>query len=260
MAVNLLTAIAATSGASVAVENIPKCLPLLWLHPDLQELLQGDVAQLQTDTKTADEDTEKGAGDIEPADTGGDSLPVLPPRLTLDAVDPSSIVSTMTSPAFNVLAGATVDYYAAPTHTTGSSKTERAKSGNNACQGYGSWMSVRFNVFDEDISEECVKALTSLSFLELVTARDYFRSVLRFFEPFIRDDGTRVGSITLLCQHLLSVYQFFPDDVHLEYVLIETLIMMIIQVPSWNPSLVERVILELCVQSPQIPSVLAVGA
>jgi hypothetical protein len=244
---NILTSINATAGASLSAENVPNCLLLLWYHPDLQEPLQKDVAQLPTTV------TE---GDVEAVST---TSPALPPRLVLDTVDTSALHATIVSDAFRVLAGPVVDYYAAPTRTTGNSKTERAKTGNNSSGGYGSWMAVRFNVFDEDISEDCVKALTSLTFLELVTARDYFRSVLRFFEPFIRDDGTRVGSIQLLCQHLLSVFQFFPADAHLEYILLETLLMMVVQVPSLNHSLVERVVLELCVQAPQAPAVLAVG-
>lgn len=246
---NILTSIEATGGASVAPENIPKCLLLLWLHPDLQEPLQKEVAQ----PAAAGED------DSEAVEAAAEAAPRLPPRITLDAIDASAIGSTLLSNPFAVLAGHVVDYYAGPTHTTGSSKTERAKSGNNAASGYGSWMSVRFNVFDEDISGDCVKALTSLTLLELVTARDYFRSVLRFFEPFIRDDGTRVGSVEMLCSHLLSVFQFFPADAHLEYVLLDTLLMMIVQVPALNLSLVERVVLELCVQSPLVPAVLAVG-
>lgn len=243
MADNILTSINATAGASLSAENVPKCLLLLWYHPELQDPLQKDVAQLPS------------SADSEEASP----VSVLPPRIVLESVDTSAIHATIVSDAFKVLAGPVVDYYAAPTHTTGNSKTERAKTGNNSSGGYGSWMAVRFNVFDEDISTDCIKALTSLTFLELVTARDYFRSVLRFLEPFIRDDGTRVGSIQLLCQHLLSVFQFFPADVHLEYILLETLLMMIVQVPSLNHSLVERVLLELCVQSPQAPAVLAVG-
>jgi hypothetical protein len=168
------------------------------------------------------------------------------------------IESIFQSVEFGILAGPASDcQIPAIIKPTDKIITERQKYVSNASSGYSSWMDLRFNIWDEDMDPNCVKALTSLSLLELTTARDYFRSTIRFFEPFIRDDGTRVGSINLLYQHLVSVFQFFHQDAKMEYLLMETLLMLLLQIPSLNSNLIQRIFLELCSQSNSIPPILA---
>mmetsp|Transcript_24976 Transcript_24976/g.36851 ORF Transcript_24976/g.36851 Transcript_24976/m.36851 type:complete len:1091 (+) Transcript_24976:65-3337(+) len=239
---DILTSVHETNGASMDSTSVPKCLLLVWMAEELQEELRKDVAQVVPGTPQEGVEVH-------------DAPASLPPRLIL-SITPSDLETILTSTSFALMAGPSGDGYLAASTAVGS-KTERAKFSNNSATGYASWMSLRFNLFDEEMGQHATTALTTLSLLELVTARDYFRSVLRFFEPFIRDDGTCVGSITLLCSHLASVNQFFPSDAHLEYVLVETLLLMILQVPAVNPCLVQRVTLELCQQSPEIPPVLA---
>lgn len=126
--------------------------------------------------------------------------------------------------------------------------------------GYAAWMAPRFNTCTEDMGQNSIAAITNLSLVELVTARDYFRTIIRFFEPYIRDDGTRVGSFELISKHLMSVFQFFPEDSHLEYVLVETLLLMVVQLPALNENLVHRLLLDLCRHSSSmIPQAIVTG-
>jgi hypothetical protein len=186
------------------------------------------------------------------------SPPNLPSRLTLSSNQITEIETIFHSVEFVILAGPASDcQIPAIIKPTDKIITERQKYVSNASSGYSSWMDLRFNLWDEEMDPDCVKALTSLSLLELTTARDYFRSTIRFFEPFIRDDGTRVGSINLLYQHLVAVYQFFHQDAKMEYLLMETLLMLLLQIPSLNTNLIQRIILELCTQSNTIPPILA---
>lgn len=133
---------------------------------------------------------------------------------------------------------------------------ERKKFVSNSSSGYSSWVHLRFNIWDEEICPNSTTALTNLSLLELTVARDYYRSVLRFFEPFIRDDGTKVGSLNLLYQHLVSIDQFFPENSQMEYLLMETLLLQLLQIPSLNSNLIQRVTFELCANSTKIPPIL----
>jgi hypothetical protein len=168
-----------------------------------------------------------------------------------------AVRGAMMTSGFSAMAGPEADYYRQP--------SDRDKTLSNSSAGYAAWVGLRLNLFDEEAVDEAqastsIAALTGLSFLELAFVRDFFRSTLRFFEPFMRDNGTSVGSFDLLFKHLNSVQILFPTGMHLEYVLIETLLLMVVQVPPLNACLVQRVVLELCTRDPAVYApVLAVG-
>lgn len=234
-------------------ENAPKCLLLIWLAPQFQDILSKPIAQPLTPPE------ESSMEGTTPTPSSASSQLFLSLNL-------SELNLILLSKEFNVLAGPASDCQLPlpPAIVSGGSAvtTERQKFVSNSSSGYSSWNSLRFNLWDEEMGAECVLSLTSLSLLELTIARDYYRSILRFFEPFIRDDGTRVGSINLVYQHLASVEQFFNQssaDVKIEYLLIETLILLLLQPPFLNSNLIQRIILELCSQSSTIPPILASG-
>lgn len=245
-----MTSLLKSDGNSYSHDNSPKCLLLVWQSSEFREVLSKDVAQLSNSGKVH----ESSLLIILDADHISVS------KLSISPLYLRELESILNSKEFTLLAGPAADcQLPILLKSTEKTMTERQKFVSNASSGYSSWMHLRFNIWDEEMGEGCVKSLVSLSLLELTMARDYFRSIVRFFEPFIRDDGTRVGSINLLYQHLISVFQFFDDEAHLEYLLMETLILLILQVPSLNSNLIQRIILELCAQSTSIPPIFALS-
>ena len=86
------------------------------------------------------------------------------------------------------------------------------------------------------------------------------KDILRFFEPYLRDDGQSVGSIEVLIQHLLGLSKLFPAGSHIEICILETLLCMVLQPPPHYPALIHRVFLGLCRELPNvIPVTLATG-
>eukprot|EP01041_Mallomonas_annulata_P011069 gene11069-23133_t len=120
------------------------------------------------------------------------------------------------------------------------------------------WMGLRFQLFDAESSPEAA-TLSALSPLEKHLFDDLYCDTLRLFEPVVIDDGTLIGSIELLCKHLLAVNKLLPAGVRAEYFVVEVLLLQLIQIPSRRPPLVVRVLLELCRIMPEIPPALATG-
>jgi hypothetical protein len=124
-----------------------------------------------------------------------------------------------------------------------------------------SWLRARLSIFDADTSEDCALAC-ALSAHAKFCARGYFEDLLTFFDPVVNEDGTQLGSMELLTSHLLAAFKLFPAQAHLEYLLVETLMQVLLQAPV-NTALsasVFRLVLELCRRSPQLfPPVVALG-
>jgi len=251
---------------------------LIWRNADVQAELANPLAPVPEISTTDDTPTEVASASLEPDDVVPVEKPAeiikptysnytLSPYLLIQNNDKaadgsdrdvrSAIRDAMMSKGFSANAGPEADYYRQP--------SARDKTMSNSSAGYAAWVGLRLNLFDQDAVDEtsaanAVAAITGLSFLELAFVRDFFRSTLRFFEPFMRDNGTSVGSFDLLFKHLNSVQMLFPSGMHLEYVLIETLLLMAVQVPPLNVCLVQRVIMELCTRDPAVYTpVLAVG-
>lgn len=133
------------------------------------------------------------------------------------------------------------------------------------------WNGVRFRIFDNE-SAPVATSLLALSSSDRFLLSDYYSDILTFFEPIIRDDGTRTGSIELICQHLLAVRNLVVitsegeatstdsnDELKLEYELVELLLLRILQIPPNRPTLIGRLLLELCRMHPGMPAALATG-
>lgn len=107
---------------------------------------------------------------------------------------------------------------------------------NGAAVGAGTaqWLIPRFPVFDAETSEECAACATSLTQLEKYTVMGYYRDILQFFDPYLRDDGTKVGTVDLVIAHLQAVSKMLPrgSEAHLEYLLLETMFQLVLQVPT----------------------------
>jgi hypothetical protein len=125
----------------------------------------------------------------------------------------------------------------------------------------GSWQRLRMIIFDADTSAESAKCC-GISAHAKYTARGYLEDIAVFFDPVINEDGTRLGSMELLAAHLMGVFKLFPADAHLEYLLVETLMHVLLQQPvnATLSSSVFRLLLELCRRHPQVfPPVVALG-
>lgn len=287
---NILTSVHLTDGACYnyseekagledGVDYLPRCMLLIWRNADIQTELAKPLAAVPEPVTTptaappsasldADADVEMSADEptpvVEVAKPQYSNYTLSPLLLIQNNTDPeeasdvrSALRNVMLTSGFSAMAGPEADYYRQP--------SDRDKTLSNSSAGYAAWVGLRLNLFAEDAVDEAsapsaIAAVTGLSFLQLAFVRDFFRSTLRFFEPFMRDNGTAVGSFDLLFKHLNSVQILFPKGMHLEYVLIETLLLMVVQVPPLNACLVQRVILELCTRDPAVYApVLAVG-
>lgn len=130
---------------------------------------------------------------------------------------------------------------------------------NRPGRGWSCWCTARYVICDSELCDDSAAAC-QLSLYQRHLAGEMFRAILRYFDPIIRPDGTSTGSIKLCASHLLSVFQFYKENDHIEYVLVETLLLLLLQRPANNPCLLHRVILELCAQSTPFLTALAVGA
>ena len=133
----------------------------------------------------------------------------------------------------------------------------------NACAA--AWLGLSVPIFD--LSSDVQHPLLALSPEDRVWIADYARDVIVFFEPYIRNDGTYVGSVAMLVQHLLNIFKIYAVNASAiaatasgdssllavelvqcacEYVIVETLMLMLIQIPAYNPLCVHRILFELC--------------
>lgn len=123
------------------------------------------------------------------------------------------------------------------------------------------WCRLRLTIFDNETSADCASAC-ALSAQAKYHAFSYLEDVFTFFDPVINEDGTKLGSMELLTTHLLAVFKLFPAGAHLEYVLVEMLMQVLLQRPvnSALSASVFRLLLELCRRAPQtFPPVVALG-
>jgi hypothetical protein len=104
-----------------------------------------------------------------------------------------------------------------------------------AGKGVFSWICARFPIIDEETSPGAASCV-ALSPLEKYLISDSFRDIFHFFQPYIRDDGTHIGEVDEVLLHMLAVFKLFPAeaDVHLEFIMIETLLLFLVQVPGIN--------------------------
>lgn len=135
-----------------------------------------------------------------------------------------------------------------------------SSNANIASTGKGlfSWLCAKFPIFDAETGPQAATCV-NLSFFEKYFMSDIFRDIFFFFQPYIRDDGTHIGTVDQVALHQLAAFKLFPEDttVHLEYLLIESMLLLIVQVPPACASGVYRIILELCKKNAKIPPAVA---
>ena len=82
-------------------------------------------------------------------------------------------------------------------------------SGAPVGSGVSTWLYPRFSLLDSQCGEIVTNLLQVLPYPCRATLVGYLSDLLHFFEPKINDDGTRLGSIELLCKHLNAVQNIF---------------------------------------------------
>ncbi len=150
-------------------------------------------------------------------------------------------------------------YVVLPPSTPNDIVTALMSSSSSEDQQQIRWLRPRFTIFDQDTNEDVDVLCTNLSPLERYIAVGYYTDIFYHFEPFLRSDGTRVGSTELLLTHLNSVSKLYDSNIRMEYILVEYLFQMICAVPShdsYNAGYY-RILLELCKKFPGYPVVLA---
>jgi hypothetical protein len=122
-----------------------------------------------------------------------------------------------------------------------------------------SWLRPCFSIFDSDSSEKAAKLISTLSSYEKCLAAGYFRDILYFFDPVIRENGTYIGTVELMSSHMIAVGKLFPNVQHLEYLLFEVLFQMVLQQPvnTIVNAGIYRLLLQVCQTVPSAPPALA---
>lgn len=112
---------------------------------------------------------------------------------------------------------------------------------------YTSWLHGRVPIFTADCSAEA-EICAKLSYAEKSTIFGYYQDIMMFFDPIINDDGTKLGNIDMMIDHLWAVKSLFAEDHHIEFLLGEFLFNMLLQQPfnSAQHAQVSRIILQLC--------------
>lgn len=70
--------------------------------------------------------------------------------------------------------------------------------------GVSAWLFPRFAIFDAESSEGCAQ-LGAVPYADRALLVGYMSDVLHFFDPRVGPDGTRIGSMEMLCMHLYGV-------------------------------------------------------
>lgn len=161
-------------------------------------------------------------------------------------------------------------------------------------RGYG-WLQGRVVLFTTEANAQVAALATGLTRLEKLLLTQYYSDILCYFDPVINEDGTKLGSLELLTQHLMvgvsnlflgirtkdesgmeqdQVQQDGENDKEekateikeenalvLEYVLVELLMQLLLQQPSSSSQsvYVSRVLLFLCKKFSTIPPIVALA-
>jgi len=143
-------------------------------------------------------------------------------------------------------------------------KVTSTSSSTQSSTGIATWLSPVFCIYDKATSPASAQCVLGTSALERHILSDYYRDIIYFFDPIINEDGTRCGSIELMCAHLEAVAKMrSPHEpvVQLESLLAETIFQKLVQTPI-NPTqtaLFFRVVLELCQKSSLFANAVALG-
>lgn len=106
----------------------------------------------------------------------------------------------------------------------------------------------RFAILDDNTHSNVAQLMSCLTSFDRIVAVGYYQDIMHFFKPFLRDNGTVVGSIDLLIKHMMAVCKVFPAGLCLDYILVEFLFQQTLSNVG-NPlhtSYICRILLDLC--------------
>ncbi|CAM9779171.1 unnamed protein product [Chrysoparadoxa australica] len=99
--------------------------------------------------------------------------------------------------------------------------------------GYCLALMAEWDLFDSDgDGGAATVAHGALEDGERVVLREYIKDVVASFEPIIKQDGTRAGSFTIAVEQLLSVGKLAPEGCDSVYLVVETLFLLLAQLPE----------------------------
>lgn len=112
------------------------------------------------------------------------------------------------------------------------------------------WLRLRLPILTTDAAEAINTAAQALSFNDRVVALIYMEDVLHFFDPIVLEDGTKLGSMELLMNHLLAIPKLFADvdSLSVLVMLVECLFHHVLQSGQSSAAAMQasRLILNLC--------------
>lgn len=124
------------------------------------------------------------------------------------------------------------------------------------------WLCPVFPLFERD-SSESVANLLELSYADRSMIAEHYRDLRYFFDPIIEEDGTYVGTVDLMCNHMLAVQKVagVTNSLDLEPLMVETILQSLVTVPvtPTNTASVFRLLLEGCKKTPSFLSTLGYG-
>jgi hypothetical protein len=139
-------------------------------------------------------------------------------------------------------------------------KLSRNLQSASQCKGMAAWLCARYQIFNAETNPKAAVCF-QLSQFEKYFITDLFRDLFIFFQPYIRDDGTHIGTVELMASHMLAAFKLFnykEIDPNLEFLLVETLLELMTQSPPLNPAGIQRLFLDLCKKDPlKIPPAVA---
>lgn len=155
-------------------------------------------------------------------------------------------------------------FFNAPSSAVSQFKLASTSSSTQSSTSIATWLSPIFCIYDGMTSPASVQCAAGTTALERHILSEYYRDIMYFFDPVINEDGTRCGSIELMCAHLNAVAKMRSAQepvVELESLLAETIFQKLVQTPI-NPTqtaLLFRIVLELCQKSTLFANAVALG-
>ena len=114
------------------------------------------------------------------------------------------------------------------------------------------WLCPVFSVFDSDSSPEIANVSNLTDSFERHIIAEYCRDIFVCFEPIIEEDGTYVGTVELICTHLVAVRKMLSKEkqlsINIDCILVESIFHKLLQNPidTLNTAYFFKSILELC--------------
>jgi hypothetical protein len=133
-----------------------------------------------------------------------------------------------------------------------------------------SFLHSRLSIFTSETNDELFPAC-HLSFVEKYLLFSYIEDILNFFDIVVNEDGTKLGSIDLLRNHLLALNSLFSINqekennvsrIPVEYFIVESLFHRILSLPFNHVTHhlpLYKLILHFCKKDPAFPPMIALA-